>query len=91
MSQDVILVAGTKFEMQLSDGSWSRVPKMTSIGAIGEQSESKPKTTLEDTIRKYDSGLRDAPDKNVKGQYIPKQHHQFWMMSINYPNYIHHF
>ena len=73
MSQDVILVAGTKFEMQLPDGSWQRVPKMTSIGAIGEQADSKEKTTLEDMIKKYGSGLRDGPDKNLKGQYIPKQ------------------
>lgn len=73
MSNDVILVAGTKLEMQLPAGTWQRVPKMKSIGAIGEQSESKEKTTLEDRIRTYGSGLRDAPDKNVQGQYIPKQ------------------
>lgn len=73
MSQDVILVAGTRFEMQLLAGTWQRVPKMTSIGAIGEQSEPKEKTTLEDRIKKYGSGMRDAPDKNLKGQYIPKQ------------------
>lgn len=73
MSQDVILVAGTRFEQQLSDGTWQRVPRMTSIGAIGEQSEAKEKTTLEDRIKKYGSGLRDAPDKNVKGQYVPYQ------------------
>lgn len=73
MSQDVILVAGTRFEMQLPAGTWQRVPKMSSIGAIGEQAEPKEKTTLEDRIKKYGSGLRDAPDKNVKGQYVPKQ------------------
>lgn len=73
MSQDVILVAGTRFEMQLPAGTWQRVPKMSSIGAIGEQAEPKEKTTLEDRIKKYGSGLRDAPDKNLKGQYIPKQ------------------
>lgn len=73
MSQDVILVAGTRFEMQLPAGTWQRVPKMATIGAIGEQAESKEKTTLEDRIKKYGSGLRDAPDKNLKGQYIPKQ------------------
>lgn len=73
MSQDVILVAGTKLEHQLTDGSWQRVPKMKSVGAIGEQSEAKEKTTLEDRIKKYGSGLRDAPDKNMQGQYIPYQ------------------
>lgn len=73
MSNDVILVAGTKLEMEVTAGVWQRVPKMKSIGAIGEQSEPKEKTTLEDRIKTYGSGLRDAPDKNVQGQYIPKQ------------------
>lgn len=70
---DVILVAGTIVEHQLTNGDWQRVPRLTAIGAIGEQSEPKEKTTLEHTIRKYDSGLRDAPDKNLTGQYIPVQ------------------
>lgn len=70
---DVILIAGTQFQMQLDDDSWQRVPKMKSIGAVGEQSEAKEKTTLEDRQKKYGSGLRDAQDKNVKGQYIPFQ------------------
>ncbi len=70
---DVVLLAGLKFEMQLADKSWQRVPKLSSIGATGEQSEAKEKTTLEDRIKKYGSGLRDAPDKNIQGQYIPYQ------------------
>ncbi len=73
MSKDVVLLAGLTFEMQLADKSWQRVPKLTSIGATGEQSEAKEKTTLEDRIKKYGSGLRDAPDKNIQGQYIPYQ------------------
>lgn len=73
MSQDVILVAGTFVEMETTTGTWQRVPRLTSIGAVGEQAEAKEKTTLEDQIKKYGSGLRDAPDKTLKGQYIPKQ------------------
>ena len=73
MSQDVVLIAGTIFEHQLPDGSWKRVPKVTVKGATGEQSEAKEKTVIEDTIRKYGSGLRDAPDKNLSGYYIPPQ------------------
>ena len=46
---------------------------MTVLGAVGEQSDPKEKTTLADTIKKYGSGLRDAPDKNMQGQYIPVQ------------------
>lgn len=72
-NEDVILLAGTKFEMQKADQSWQRVPGIKSLGAIGEQSEPKEKTTLEDRIKKYGSGLRDADDKNINGQYIPYQ------------------
>lgn len=73
MSEDVILNAGTTVEHQIADGSWKRIPKVTVLGAVGEQSEAKEKTTLEDRIKKYGSGLRDAPDKNMQGNYIPTQ------------------
>jgi hypothetical protein len=73
MSEDVILNAGTTVEHQLTDGSWKRVPKITTLGAVGEQSDPKEKTTMEDRIKKYGSGLRDAPDKNLQGNYIPMQ------------------
>lgn len=70
---DVILNAGTTVEHQLVNGTWKRIPRVTVLGAVGEQSEAKEKTTLEDRIKKYGSGLRDAPDKNMQGQYIPVQ------------------
>lgn len=73
MAEDVILNAGTTVEHQLTDGTWKRIPKVTVLGAVGEQSEPKEKTTLEDRIKKYGSGLRDAPDKNMQGNYIPEQ------------------
>ena len=69
---NVILIAGTVVEMQV-DAGWQEVPRLTEIGAVGEQSEPKEKTTLSDRIKKYDSGMRDAPDKNLKGQYVPLQ------------------
>lgn len=69
---NVILIAGTIVEMQ-TDTGWAEVPRLTEIGAVGEQSEPKEKTTLSDRIKKYDSGMRDAPDKNLKGQYVPLQ------------------
>lgn len=69
---NVILIAGTIVEMQ-TDTGWEEVPRLTEIGAVGEQSEPKEKTTLSDRIKKYDSGMRDAPDKNLKGQYVPLQ------------------
>ena len=73
---NVILIAGTIVEMQVTTGmttSWQEVPRLTEIGAVGETSEAKEKTTLSDRIKKYDSGMRDAPDKNLKGQYVPLQ------------------
>lgn len=73
MSEDVILNAGTTVEHQLANGTWKRAPRITVLGAVGEQSEPKEKTTLEDRIKKYGSGLRDAPDKNMQGNYIPVQ------------------
>ena len=69
---NVILIAGTIVEMQVDTG-WQEAPRLTEIGAVGEQSEPKEKTTLSDRIKKYDSGMRDAPDKNLKGQYVPVQ------------------
>lgn len=71
--KDVVLLAGLTFEMQNADVSWQEVPSLTSIGATGEQAEAKEKTHLKDRIKKYGSGLRDAPDKNITGQYIPLQ------------------
>ncbi len=74
MTTNVILMAGTRLfhETVVGDVStWAEVPRIKNIGAIGEKSEPKEKTTLSDTIKKYDSGLRDAPDKNLKLQYIP--------------------
>ncbi|CAH9015518.1 Ig-like group 2 protein [Vibrio phage 393E50-1] len=71
--QNSVLIAGTIVEQQKPDGSWKRVPRITALGATGEQAESKEKTAIEDTIRKYGSGLREAPDKNLSGQYIPPQ------------------
>lgn len=76
MSKNVILIAGTVVQHETIVGGlpvWANIPRLTEIGAIGEQSDPKEKTTLEDTIKKYDSGMRDAPDKNLKGQYVPLQ------------------
>ena len=74
---NVTLIAGTVVEMEkvseLGVSTWHEVPRLTEIGAVGDQSEPKEKTTLSDRIKKYDSGMRDAPDKNLKGQYVPEQ------------------
>ena len=87
MSKDVILIAGTTVEHETVTGgvsTWALAPRLTEIGAIGEQSEPKEKTTLSDVIKKYDSGMRDAPDKNLKGQYIPLQE----STDVDYADYV---
>jgi len=76
MSEDVILMAGTVVEHEVVTGEtseWKPAPEILELGAVGEQSEPKEKTTLSDKIKKYGSGLRDAQDKNLKFQYIPKK------------------
>lgn len=73
MSKNVVLIAGTVVEQQRANGTWARIPRITALGSMGEQSAPKEKTAIEDTEKKYDSGMRDAPDKNLQGQFIPPQ------------------
>lgn len=74
MSDDVTLVAGTIIEYFDSvSGLWKRVPRVTATGDTGSNAEAKEKTTTEDRIKRYSSGLRDGGDKNLKGQRIPVQ------------------
>ncbi len=74
MANDVVLIAGLKTEMLLADGvTWQRVPKLTTIGAVGEQADAKEKTTLEDQRKKYGAGILDSDDRNIEGYYIPAQ------------------
>lgn len=70
--EDVILLAGTLVEHEVA-GVWKLIPSLTNIGETGEMSEPKEKTNLANRIKRYGSGLRDAPDKTLQGQYIPKQ------------------
>lgn len=72
-TEDVTLAAGTIVEHYDTDGVWKRVPRVTSTGDTGSLAEAKEKTTLEDRIKRYGSGLRDGGDKNFKGQRIPVQ------------------
>lgn len=71
--EDVTLAAGTIVQHYSDAGAWDRVPRVTSTGDTGSMAESKEKTTLEDPIKRYGSGLRDGGDKNMKGQRIPVQ------------------
>lgn len=73
MSLEVVLMAGTivRFSTNIETPAYTVIPKITSIGAVGLQSEKKDRTTLEDADnKKYGASLQDAPDKTVKGQYL---------------------
>jgi len=74
MSDDVTLVAGTYLEYyDTTSGLWKRLPRVTTTGDTGSLAEAKEKTTTEDRIKRYGSGLRDGGDKNLKGNRIPVQ------------------
>ena len=72
MSNESKLAAGTivSFSTDLDTPAFTVIPKITNIGGIGLMSESKENTTLADTNKTYGSGMQDAPDKSIKGQYI---------------------
>ena len=76
MSKKTILAAGTVVQHEkvvAGVSTWYTIPRVTEIGAIGDQAEPKENTTLADTHKTYGDGLQDSADKNLKGQYIPKQ------------------
>ncbi len=71
MSLEAVLVAGTVVAFSTDDGTtWTDIPGVMSVGALGLMSEAKEKTTLADTSKKYGAGLQDSPDKAIKGQYF---------------------
>lgn len=72
-NEDVILAGLDASYFDVTDDAWVDIPNITDVGAIGEQSEKKDKTNLSNTIKKYGTGMQDAPDKAIKGQIIPNQ------------------
>lgn len=72
-TEDVIL-AGLKADHWDSVAKkWFPIPNCTDIGSLGEDAEKKEKTHLGDEVKRYGSGMQDAPDKAIKGQVIPFQ------------------
>lgn len=72
--KDVVLLAGTVCEWQdPATGLWAIAPSLTGLGELGDVAESKEKTNLANRQKRYGSGLRDAADQDLEGQYIPKQ------------------
>lgn len=70
MSLEATLAAGTivSFSTNLETPAFTVIPGIITVGATGLTSESKEKTTLADTLKKYGAGMQDAPDKTLKGQ-----------------------
>lgn len=72
MADEATLAAGTvvKFSTDLQTPAYDKTIKgVLSIGAVGEMAEAKDATTLADTVKKYGAGMKDSPDKSIKGQH----------------------
>ena len=71
MSDEAILAAGTlvEFSTNLETPVYKELMGAMSLGSVGYMAEAKEKTTLRDTEKKYGAGIKDAPDKSIKGQH----------------------
>lgn len=67
----VLANANVSFDISATlDGlSYTDCNGIDSIGAVGSMATPKDKTTISDTVKKYGTGMRDTPDKDIKGQY----------------------
>lgn len=72
-TEDVILAGLNAEHFDSVANQWYPIPNCTDIGALGEDAEKKEKTNLGDDVKRYGSGMQDAPDKAIKGQVIPFQ------------------
>lgn len=72
MSNDVTLAAGTivSYSLDLDTPVFVKLEGALSVGAMGEMAEPKEKTQLSDLVKKYSAGMKDSPDKTIKGQYM---------------------
>ena len=71
-TEAVLAKANVSFDLSATlDGlAYTNCPKITSIGATGSMASPKDKTTISDDVMKYGTGMRDTPDKDIKGQYL---------------------
>jgi len=71
MPDEAQLAAGTLVEYSLDvvTPAWVELEGILSIGAMGFMAEPKDRTVLKDTEKKYGAGMKDAPDKTIKGQH----------------------
>ena len=55
MAEDVILACGTIAEHQTSTGEWKRIPRLTSIGEVGDAQTNKNGMSLDRVNRGMDT------------------------------------
>lgn len=71
MSKVAFLAAGTLFKADIGgDGTMVQIPGIISVGATGDETEAKSKTTMSDDRQVYGAALPDSPDKTIKGQFF---------------------
>lgn len=67
------LGAGSIFEVSYDNGAtFTRVPGMTAIGAVGGQSDPLETTAIDDVARTYISGLESPDQKTMVGNLRPE-------------------
>lgn len=68
--KDAVLAAGTQTQFCIKGATeWTPVQGVTAIGQVGEKASTQEQTTLEDTAKRYQAGMFDGPDKELKGKY----------------------
>ena len=71
MSVNAKLGAGSKFEFEVKpdtgdySGTYSKAGGIQSLGAVGDEGESKDKTCIDDTLKVYGAGLLDSQDMEI--------------------------
>lgn len=71
MADEAVLAAGTlvEYSLDLDTPVFVELEGVMSLGAVGEMAEAKERTVLKDTVKKYGAGMKDSPDKSIKGQH----------------------
>ena len=72
MATIATLMAGSivSYSLDVDTPAWVVLNGVISVGAVGKIAESKDKTTLADVEGKTGAGLPQAPDRDIKGQFM---------------------
>ena len=72
MADEATLAAGTivEYATDLATPVYDKIiAGVLSFGAVGEMAVAKDSTTLADTVKKSGAGMKETPDKSIKGQH----------------------